>query len=69
MKTNEKQVTLYVSQYGDRFYAYTLKQLREKLGGRCQRMFQDGPNGEIYHVGYVIGPLWLTAYAPLVKSI
>ena len=69
MKTKEKQVTLYVSQYGDLFYAYTLKQLREKLGGRCRRMMQDDPNDAIYHVGYVIGPLWLTAYTPLVKSI
>ena len=69
MKNKEKQVTFYVSQYGDKFYAYTLKQLRTQLSGRCQRMMQDGPNGEIHHVGYVIGPLWLTAYAPLIKSI
>jgi hypothetical protein len=69
MKTKNKQVTLYVSQYGDRFYSYTLKELRSKISGRCSRMLVDGVDGEIYHVGYVIGDLWLTAYSPLRKAI
>jgi hypothetical protein len=69
MKTKNKQVTLYVSQYGERFYSFTLKDLRTKISGRCERMMADGVDGEIYHVGYVIGDLWLTAYSPLRKAI
>ena len=64
-----KQITLYISQYGDKYYVYTLKELRSKIGGRCSRMMIDGDDGKIYHVGYVIGPLWLTAYTPLSKAI
>ena len=69
MKTKNKQVTLYISQYGDRFYSYTLKELRAKIRGRCERMMVDGADGHVYHVGYVIGQLWLTAYAPIRNAV
>ena len=59
-----KPVKLFVSQYGDRFYARTIKELREQIPGRCSKMYVDR-KGETIHVGYVVGRLWLTAYIPM----
>jgi hypothetical protein len=65
----KKQTVLYVSQYGDKFYAKTVKELREQVKGRCGKMYIDDIDGSACHVGYVIGSLWLTAYVPLVKKL
>lgn len=56
--------TLLVSQYGDKFYASSLKELRQKVPGHVSRMYVDRKDGAVCHVGYVIGRLWLTAYKP-----
>lgn len=70
-KVNGKFVswTLYVDQYGNKFYANTLKELREQVSGRCSRMFIDTKGGKVFHVGYVIGGHWLTGYAQTMKEV
>lgn len=63
---------LYVNQYGQRYYASTVKDLRQQVrngGSRVSRMYIDGPKGETLHIGYVIGGEWLTKYAPVVKKV
>ena len=55
---------LYVDQYGSTYYASTVRELREKVGGgRVSKMYMDTKKGTV-HVGYVIGQLWLQAYEP-----
>jgi hypothetical protein len=59
---------LYIDQYGNRFYANTLKELRAQIGNggsKVSRMYQDAKDGKTYVVGYVIGQHWLTAYEPV----
>lgn len=67
------KLTLYLSQYGDKFTARTIKELRQKVGpGRVSRVFVDGNGkdlGKVFHVGYSIGKVWLTAYQPLRNQI
>jgi hypothetical protein len=54
--------TLFIDQYGNKFSAKTVKELREKIGGgRVSKMYIDA-NGKTYQTGYVIGQHWLTAY-------
>lgn len=60
--------TLYVDQYGNRFAASTVKELREQIGmggSRVSKMYRDKKDGRTVHCGYVIGAHWLTAYRPL----
>lgn len=39
------------------------KSLLDQLGRKsCDKMYQDGENGEIYHVGYVVGEFWIALY-------
>lgn len=57
---------LYIDQYGCKFYAKTIKELRQEVGGgRVSKMYIDGKDGKTYHVGYVIGGHWLNAYEPV----
>lgn len=63
---------LYVDQYGNKFYADTVKALRAQIGmggSRVSRMYQDKKDGRTVCVGYVIGGHWLTAYAPIERRI
>lgn len=65
MKGNK---VLYLDQWGNRFYAKTLRELRLQIGtGGCRmsKMYRDKKDGTCVHVGYVIGQHWLTAYVPL----
>jgi hypothetical protein len=67
----KNKITLYVDQYGMRFYAKTVKELRKQIGGggsRISRMYID-QDGKIYHKGYVIGRHWLTAYQPIMNEV
>jgi hypothetical protein len=60
--------TIYFDQYGNKFAATTVAGLRKQIGGGgagVDRMFRDGVDGVTYHVGYVIGGHWLTAYQPV----
>lgn len=66
---NGKQ-TLYLDQYGNPFWARTVQALREQIangGSTVHKQYADKRNGSTIHNGYVIGPLWLTAYAPIEK--
>lgn len=61
-------MNLYIDQYGSKYYASTVKELKEQVGaGRVSIMYVDGKDGKTYNVGYVIGQTWLTAYTPLRK--
>lgn len=63
---------LYIDQYGNRFYAGTVKELRSKIGmggSRVSKMYQNTKQGGIVHVGYVIGGHWLTCYLPMWNKV
>jgi hypothetical protein len=65
------KTTLYVDQYGSKYwcrYVYELKTLHY-LTGKVSKMYVDGNDGKTYHVGYVVGSNWLTAYAPIRKEV
>lgn len=54
--------TLFVSQYGEKHVASSLKELREKCGGgKVSKMYRDKKDGRTMWTGYVIGPHWFTA--------
>lgn len=58
-------LTLYLDQFGNRWFARTVRELREAIGGgKVSRMFRDTANGTM-HVGYVVGQHWCTAYQPV----
>jgi hypothetical protein len=67
MKTRK----LFIDQYGNKYYAKTIKELKTKhyLTGRVSKMYRDDSEGNTYHVGYVIGSLWLTMYEPVRKLV
>ena len=60
---------LYLDQYGNYFYARTVRELREKVGSsgsRIAKMYvENGADGEPRHVGYVIAGHWLKMFAPI----
>ena len=59
---------LFVDQYGNRWFAKTVKELRSKIGmggSRVGKMFRDTANGGAVHVGYVIGRHWCEAFMPI----
>ena len=56
---------LYIDQWGNRFWAVTVKELRSQIGmggSRVSKMYVDKKDGSAVHVGYVVGQHWLTAY-------
>ena len=60
--------TLYLDQWGNRWWAKTTAELAEKLGysrSSVRRMYRDKKDGRVVHVGYVVGPVWCTAYQPV----
>lgn len=68
MKTLKPRTRLFIDQYGQRFWARSVKDLREQIGGRVSRMYRDAPGGA-EHIGYVIGRNWLTEYAIVARKI
>ncbi len=61
---------LWIDQYGTRYWARTVKELRAQLGGgKVSKMYMDmhyGPlKGKTVHSGYVIGDHWLNRFAPV----
>ena len=58
------QLTLFLDQYGNRFYSRTLRELRSQIPGRLSKIYRDSKSGTL-HVGYVIGQHWLTAFQPI----
>ena len=63
--TMNGKTILYIDQYGNNFWAKTVRELREQVRGACSKMYRDKADGSIMHVGYVIGQHWLTMYAPV----
>ena len=62
----KNKFTLYINQYGNKIGATTVKSLREQAGGgRVSKMYIDKKDGKSYHVGYVVGKQWFTAYKPV----
>lgn len=64
--------TLYLDQYGNHYFAKTVKELRSKVdggGSRVSRMFVYKRNGSTAHVGYVIGAHWLSAFQPVERAL
>lgn len=60
------KLMLYVDQYGNKFYAHTVTELRNEVGGgRVSKMYIDKLDGRSVHVGYVIGNHWLRAFEPV----
>ena len=68
MLINKKAKRLFIDQYGNRFYAHTVKELRKQIGAggsKVEKMYCDRKDGSTIHTGYVIGGHWLTMYAPV----
>ena len=62
-------MTLYIDQYGNKFFAKTLKELKAEIGRtKASKMYVDSTDGKTYHIGYVIGEHWLKAYTPMRKA-
>lgn len=60
------KLMLYMDQYNRHIAATSVKELRQSAGGgRVARMYRDGKDGKSYHVGYVVGPYWFTAFVPM----
>ena len=63
-----------IDQYGNTYHdlgAHPRKALLAKLGRKhAERMYVDGHDGKSYHIGWIIGGLWLTVYRvePLRKA-
>jgi len=65
-----RPVRLFLDQYGNRFHARTVRELRAQIGNGSSRvslMCCDLPDGSAARIGYVIGDHWLTAYVPEVR--
>ena len=59
---------LYIDQWGTRFWAKTVKELRQQVSlgrSRVSKMYRDKKDGRVVHVGYVVGKHWCTAYQPV----
>lgn len=59
------KLILYIDQYGSKFYARTVAELRQKVGGGSVSKMYNDEGGVSRHVGYVVGSLWLRAFAPV----
>ena len=58
--------TLFIDQYGNRWEARTVLELRDKIGGGAvSKMYVNDRSGNCYHIGYVIGHYLCTAYMPV----
>lgn len=55
---------LYIDQYGNKFGAKSVRELRRKIGNggsRVSKMFIDR-KGQTLHTGYVVGRHWLMMF-------
>ena len=63
------RLMLYLDQFGNYFYAGTVRELRGKVGSsgsRIAKMYvRNGADGEPRHIGYVIAGHWLRVCAPI----
>ena len=57
---------LFIAQDGRRIWASTRKELAQLAGySKVSIMYRDKKDGRVVRVGYVVGPLWFTEYAPV----
>lgn len=59
------KMTLFMDQYGRCVHARTLRELHAQIPGRIAKMYCDDKSGRTFHVGYVVGSYWLTAFSPV----
>lgn len=63
------KLMLYLDQYGNRWFARTVAELRAQIGGggsRVSKMYAERAGGDV-HTGYVVGPHWCTAFEPVAR--
>ena len=61
-----KACMLYTVTGKQRKEARTVSELRDKIGGGLvSKMYVNARSGNCYHIGYVIGNYWCTAYMPV----
>ena len=68
MLINKKAKRLFIDQYGNRFFAHTVNDLRKQIGmggSKVEKMYCDREDGSVIHTGYIIGKHWLSMYAPV----
>jgi len=56
MKKRHKKLYLGIDQYGGQYknLEYPRRDLKKILGGRIYKMYVDGLDNKIYHIGYVV---------------
>jgi hypothetical protein len=59
------KLTLYLDQYGNKWFARTVRDLREQIGGKVSKMYVDTKDGRTMHIGYVVGRHWCEAFTPI----
>ena len=72
MTIDKKAKRLFIDQYGNRFFAHTVKELRKQIGmggSKVGKMYRDRKDGSTIHTGYIIGGHWLTMYAPVYSEV
>lgn len=57
---------MFISQYGDKYTAYTIKDLKEQVWPwKVFKIYQDKKDGSTVHTWYGIGSLWFNMFIPL----
>ena len=65
-----KQTKLFISQYWDKFYAKTIKELKEQVWPwKIDKMYIDKKNWDTIQTGYVIWQLRLNRFIPFEKIV
>lgn len=60
------KLMLYIDQYGNKWHARTVSELREQIGGgKISKMYIDKADGRTVHIGYIVGQHWCRAYMPV----
>lgn len=68
MSKNRKPHRVFIDQWGQKFYAHTIKELRQQVGGGSVHiMYRDYKDGHVERIGYVIGEHWMREYAPVIR--
>lgn len=68
----KRKLLLYMDQFGNHFYARSVKELRQQIGmggSRVSRMYEDRKDEPPVHIGYIIGGHWLMMFEPVERPI
>jgi len=66
MGKKAKTTYLWIDQYGNKEWARTQRELRDRCGGgRISPMYCDRKDGRTVRRGVVVGQRWFTQYAPV----